>query len=69
MFSICKQTHSATAVEFSITCHFFNNFEENIVTGGANILKVYRIIPDVDPKDTTENFSGKLKSPIQLSCY
>lgn len=60
MFSICKQTHPATGIEFSITCRFFNNFEENIVTGGANILKVFRIIPDVDPTNTTDKFSGKV---------
>lgn len=48
MFAICKQTHTATGVEFAITCNFFNNYEKNIVTAGANILKVYRIIPDVD---------------------
>lgn len=59
MFSICKQTHQATGIEFSISCRFFNNFEDNIVTAGANILKVFRIIPDVDPTNTTEKFSGK----------
>lgn len=57
MFSLCKQTHPATGVEFSISCHFFNNYEENIVTAGANILKVFRIIPNVDP-NTTEKFTG-----------
>lgn len=60
MFSICKQTHPATGIEFSITCRFFNNSEENIVTGGANILKVFRIIPDVDPTNTTDKFSGNV---------
>ena len=58
MFSICKQTHPATGVEFSVSCHFFNNFEENIVTAGANVLKVFRIIPDVDGK-SNEKFSGE----------
>lgn len=57
MFSICKQSHPATGIEFSISCHFFNNHEENIVTAGANILKVFRIIPDVDP-NSTEKFTG-----------
>lgn len=61
MFSVCRQSHPATGIEFSITCRFFNNAEENIVTGGANVLKVFRIIPDVDPT-TTEKFTGMLKA-------
>ncbi len=31
------------------------------MTGGANILKVFRIIPDVDPTNTTDKFSGTLQ--------
>lgn len=58
MFSVCKQSHPATGIEFSISCRFFNNLEENIVTAGANILKVFRIVPDIDPH-TTEKFTGK----------
>ncbi|ALC41041.1 Cpsf160 [Drosophila busckii] len=48
MFSMCKQTHAATAVEFAISCRFFNNLEENLVVAGTNVLKVYRIAPNVD---------------------
>ncbi|KAI8038594.1 hypothetical protein M5D96_008502 [Drosophila gunungcola] len=48
MFSMCKQTHAATALEFSIACRFFNNLEENLVVAGANVLKVYRISPNVE---------------------
>ncbi|EDV98226.1 GH22991 [Drosophila grimshawi] len=48
MFSMCKQTHAATAIEFAISCRFFNNVEENLVVAGANVLKVYRIAPNVD---------------------
>lgn len=59
MFSICKQTHPATGIEHSITCHFFNNVEESLVTAGANILKVYRMRPDVDPTTSNEKYSGK----------
>lgn len=59
MFSVCKQTHPATGIEHSISCRFFNNFEENIVTAGANMLKVFRITPDVDP-NSTEKYSGKM---------
>ncbi|XP_060653356.1 cleavage and polyadenylation specificity factor subunit 1 [Drosophila nasuta] len=48
MFSLCKQTHAATSIEFAISCRFFNNVEENLVVAGANVLKVYRIAPNVD---------------------
>ncbi|XP_022229286.2 cleavage and polyadenylation specificity factor subunit 1 [Drosophila obscura] len=48
MFSMCKQTHPATSVEFAISCRFFNNLEENLVVAGANMLKVYRISPNVE---------------------
>lgn len=58
MFSVCRQTHPATGIEHSISCRFFNNYEENIVTAGANILKVFRITPDVEP-NSTEKFSGE----------
>lgn len=57
MFSVCKQSHPATGIEFSISCRFFNRLEENIITAGANILKVFRIVPDIDP-NTTEKFTG-----------
>lgn len=59
MFSLCKQPHEATAVEFSLTCHFFNHNEKSLVTGGANVLKVYRVIPDADPA-TRDKYTGKL---------
>lgn len=58
MFAICKQTHPATGIEHSISCNFFNNTEKNLVTAGANVLKVFRIIPDVDP-NSKEKYTGK----------
>lgn len=48
MFSICKTTHPATGVEFSISCHFFNASERNLVTAGANILKGTYIRPPLN---------------------
>lgn len=46
MFSVCRQTHPATAVEHAITCHFFNRSERSLVVAGANILRVFRLVPD-----------------------
>lgn len=58
MFSICKQTHSATGVEFAISCNFFNNVEKSLVIAGANTLKVYRIRPEC-ATNTKEKYTGK----------
>lgn len=61
MFSICKQTVPASGIEFAIKCKFFNNLEENLVIGGSNVLKVFRLVPEVE-LNTKEKFSGKLLS-------
>ncbi|XP_055694304.1 cleavage and polyadenylation specificity factor subunit 1 [Lutzomyia longipalpis] len=68
MFStICKQTHPATGIEFSISCHFFSNSERNLVTAGANVLKVFRIVPDVEvnPK---EKYTDARPPKMRLEC-
>lgn len=62
MFSICKQTHPATGVEHAISCHFFSKAERILVTAGANVIKVFRLIPDVDLKNRHERFSGNIFS-------
>lgn len=59
MFTLCKQTHPATGIEHGISCHFFNKNEKNLITAGANILKVFRICPDVEP-NSKEKFSGEI---------
>lgn len=59
MFSICKQTIPATGVEFAIRCKFFNNQETNLVVGGSNLLRVFRIMPETE-LNTKEKFTGEL---------
>lgn len=61
MFSVCKQTHPATGVEHAISCHFFNKTERNLVLAGANTLKIFRLIPDIDFK-SKEKISGNENS-------
>lgn len=58
MFSFCKQIHPATGIEHSISCHFFNKCEKSIVTAGANIVKIFRLVPDVDIRNRNERFTG-----------
>lgn len=71
MFSICKQSHPATAVEFAITCRFFNNIEENVVVAGANILKIYRIYPNIDGNQRQQKINAndlRALSKMRLEC-
>ncbi|KAF5272324.1 hypothetical protein FQA39_LY07925 [Lamprigera yunnana] len=75
MFSLCKQTHPATAVEHAISCHFFNKAERTLVTAGANVIKIFRLIPDVDPRNRSEKYTelrppkSKLECVAQYSVY
>lgn len=66
MFSLCKQTLPATGVEFAIKCKFFNNLENSLVVGGANVIRVYRIIPDV-ALNSAEKFTGLLIFAVNWS--
>jgi hypothetical protein len=58
MYSICKLTHPATGVEHALTCHFFNRTEKSLIVAGANIIRVFRLIPDVDPANKKEVYTG-----------
>lgn len=67
MFSICKQTHPSTAIEYCITCYFYNRREKCLITAGANVLKVFRIIPDVEP-GSKEKYSYARPPKMRLEC-
>jgi cleavage and polyadenylation specificity factor subunit 1 len=62
MYSICKLTHPATGVEHALTCHFFSRAEKSLIVAGANMIRVFRLIPDVDPanKDVYTGIAGFL---------
>lgn len=62
MFSINRQTHPATGVEHAISCYFFNRSEKNLVIAGTNFVKVFRLIPDIDPKHRADKYTGKYKT-------
>ncbi|XP_017784844.1 PREDICTED: cleavage and polyadenylation specificity factor subunit 1 isoform X1 [Nicrophorus vespilloides] len=69
MFSICKQTHPATGVEHAISCYFFNKLEKCLITAGANILKVFRLIPDNETKPKLERQPATACPPkCKLEC-
>ena len=63
MFSVCRQTHPATAVEHAITCNFFNRGERSLVVAGANILRVFRLVPDSVP-NKPESIRGLSKFEV-----
>ncbi|XP_045540280.1 cleavage and polyadenylation specificity factor subunit 1 isoform X2 [Papilio machaon] len=67
MFSICRQTHPATGIEHAISCCFFNNEESCLVTAGANIIKVFRLMPEGHTKEV--NAAGQPIPPkMKLEC-
>ncbi|CAD1469341.1 unnamed protein product, partial [Heterotrigona itama] len=67
MYSICKSTHPATGVEHAITCYFFNRSEKCLVVAGANIIRVFRLIPDVDITKK-EKYTESRPPKMKLEC-
>lgn len=67
MYSICKSTHPATGVEHAITCYFFNRTEKCLVVAGANIIRVFRLIPDVDITKK-EKYTESRPPKMKLEC-
>nr|CAH7722934.1 unnamed protein product [Callosobruchus chinensis] len=68
MFSICKQSHPATGVEHAISCYFFNKVEKSLITAGANVMKVFKLVPDIDQKARTERYSEFFPPKSKLEC-
>ncbi|XP_069698510.1 cleavage and polyadenylation specificity factor subunit 1 [Periplaneta americana] len=68
MYSICKQTHPATGVEHALTCNFFNRTEKSLIVAGANIIRVFRLIPDVDPANKKDVYTEKRPPKMKLEC-
>ncbi|XP_072946288.1 cleavage and polyadenylation specificity factor subunit 1 [Epargyreus clarus] len=67
MFSICRQTHPATGIEYAVSCCFFNSEEVCLVTAGANIIKVFRLLPEGHTKEI--NAAGQPIPPkMKLEC-
>ncbi|KAJ0171666.1 hypothetical protein K1T71_012429 [Dendrolimus kikuchii] len=67
MFSICRQTHPATGIEHAVSCCFFDNDDMCLVTAGANIIKVFRLLPEGHTKEV--NAAGQPIPPkMKLEC-
>ncbi|KAL4709550.1 hypothetical protein ACJJTC_007281 [Scirpophaga incertulas] len=67
MYSICRQTHPATGIEHTLSCYFFNNEDVCLVTAGANIIKVFGLLPEGHTKEI--NAAGQPIPPkMKLEC-
>ena len=47
MYSLIRTPHPPTGVEHAIEAHFFGPWERNLVVAGANILRIFRLVPDL----------------------
>ena len=63
MYTLLRSSHPATGVEHSLSCFFFNTSEKNLVVAGANVLRVFRLVPDLENKNNVdqEQESNRLK--------
>lgn len=68
MFSLFRQTYPASCVEHAIYCRFFNSKEKNLVVAGANVLRVFRLIPNVDEKTFLKECSEDQPPKMKLEC-
>ncbi|KAK6623006.1 hypothetical protein RUM43_008858 [Polyplax serrata] len=67
MYSICKLTHPSTSVEHAISCHFYNRSETSLVVAGKNIVRVFQLIPDIDPSKK-DAYSERRPPKMKLEC-
>lgn len=67
MFSLCKTTHPSTGVEHAVTCYFFNRLEKSLVVAGANIIRVYRFMPEID-MNKRHMYTDKAPPKMRLEC-
>ncbi|CAG2109128.1 unnamed protein product [Medioppia subpectinata] len=77
MYGICRTSHLPTQTESSIYCHFYNNYESNLVTAGSTQLKVYRLVTESADEDVTRESANdseangkepKDGSKVRLEC-
>ena len=46
MHSILQSHHQPTTVDHAVKCHFFNDFDINLVTASASVINVYKLYED-----------------------
>lgn len=68
MYSLNKQIHPPTVVEHSIYCNFYNDNERNLVVGGNNQLKVYRLVLLDANQDVSTTDQQSSSDKVKLEC-
>ena len=70
MYTLLRSSHPATGVEHSLSCNFFNSSEKNLVVAGANVLRVFRLVPDLEAKDKGGGQDGgqEVDSRLKMEC-
>ena len=69
MYTLLRSSQSATGVEHSLSCNFFNNSEKNLVVAGANVLRVFRLVPDLETKSGNDDNGGDIdQSRLKMEC-
>lgn len=68
MYSYSKQIHPPTVVEQSIYCNFYNDSERNLVVGGSNQIKVYRLVSTNPANDLSTSTESTASDQAKLEC-
>ena len=70
MYTLLRSSHPATGVEHSLSCNFFTSSEKNLVVAGANVLRVFRLVPDLEAKDKGGGQDGgqEADSRLKMEC-
>lgn len=72
MYSLNKQVHPPTVVEHSIYCNFYNDSERNLLTGGSNQLKIYRLVAsatsDAEVPSASSDSPTSRGDKVKLEC-
>ena len=55
MYSLLRTPHPPTGVEHAIEAHFFGPWERNLLVAGANMLRVFRLVPDLSQNTDKSN--------------
>lgn len=55
MYSLLRTPHPPTGVEHAVEAHFFGPWERNLLVAGANMLRVFRLVPDLSHNTDTTN--------------
>ena len=69
MYTVLRSSHPATGLEHSLSYNFSNNAEKHLVVAGANVLRVFKLVPDLEVKSGTDDNGGDIdQSRLKMEC-